>query len=270
MMGNVVAARPTWHPAWGLGASAVDTLLTKAPSIAADVAVQTGAIAAGSLLSVALPVVGVVLGAIIGSLFASHAARVAGAKQENQVLNSLIPTVQQAVTTVFDHLNNGSANPQDGASALDQIEQQYWQAASQVEHSAGQAGGPAQCVSNPRGGLHITGTPAVQDPPGSDFSGYDWKKGKSCTASCGIGCMWVRSWVEVGKKLIQAGGGQVTFDAVVGNKYGLQNFPGLSISYTPPPPGSVAALTGSGLLSGSVMGIPIWMLLAGLIAWKVL
>src|SRR5579862_2520650 len=103
MIGNIVAARRT-YPGWPpfLGASQIDTLLTKAPSIAAGAAVSTGAVAAGSALSIALPVVGIALGAVIGALFAAHAARVAGAKQENTVLNSLLPTVQQAISAVFN------------------------------------------------------------------------------------------------------------------------------------------------------------------------
>jgi hypothetical protein len=280
MIGNIVSSRPTWHPA--LGSSVVDPLLTKAPSIAAGAAVSTGVVAAGSLLSVALPVIGVALSAVIGALFAAHAARVAGATQENTVLNSLIPTVQQAVSAVFDALNNGTAQPSDGISALNQIEQNYWSAVSQVEHSPGQAGNSSQCVTVSSAGLHITGTASVQDPPGSNFSGYGPAHfDKSCTASCGVGCMWVASWVNVGIKLIQAGGGQVTFDGVVGNNYGLQNYPSLSISYTPPAqtvanaataaglPSSVATAAGD-LTSMQVMGVPVWMILAGLLAWKVL
>jgi len=287
MIGNIVHGRPRvgWHP--GLSDGSIDTLLVKAPSIAASAgttaAVSAGAIAAGGALSIALPIVGVALSAIIGSLFAAHAARVAGAKQENTVLNSLIPTVQQAVAAVFDNLNSGNATPQQGIDALNQIEQQYWSAVSQVEHGPGQAGSPSQCVSVPKAGLHITGTASVQNPPGSNFSSYGPAHfDKACTASCGVGCMWVASWVNVGIKLIQAGGGQVTFDGVVGNKYGLQDYPSLSISYTPPKPSPVAsAAAAAGLpssvvsavtdvTSGSVAGIPIWMILAGVLAWKVL
>jgi hypothetical protein len=277
MIGNVVASRPT------LGQnSSIDSLLIKAPSIAASTgtaaAVSAGTIAAGSALSIAVPVVGLVLSAVIGSLFAAHAARVAGAKQENTVLNSLIPTVQQAIATVFDQLNSGAATPSEAIDGLNQIESSYWSAVSQVEHAPGQAGNESQCVTVAGAGLHITGTPSVQNPPGSSFSGYGPAHfDKSCTASCGVGCMWVASWVNVGIKLIQAGGGQVTFDGVVGNTYGLQNYPPLSITYTPPAPGSIAAATAaassgdiSGLLSANILGIPLWMIAAGFIAWKVL
>jgi|HubBroStandDraft_6_1064221.scaffolds.fasta_scaffold04109_2 hypothetical protein len=273
MMGNIVAARRMQY----LGQpSTIDSLITKAPGIAASAgttaAIDSGAIVAGSALSIAIPIVGAVLGTVIGALFAAHAARVAGAKDENTILNSLITTVQQAVTAVFTALNNGSAQASDGISALQTIEGNYWQAVAQVEHGPGQAGNESQCVTVPGAGLHITGTASVQNPPGSNFSGYGPAHfDRSCTASCGVGCMWVASWVNVGIALIQAGGGQVTFDGVVGNKYGLQNYPALSISYNPPAPGSAAALSsGAGLLSTPLFGIPAWMIVAGLLAWKVL
>jgi hypothetical protein len=282
MIGNVVASRPTRQRILIGDDSTIDSLITKAPSIAASAgttaAVTAGTIAAGSALSIALPIVGLALSAVIGALFAAHAKRVADAKQENAVLNDLIPTVQQAVAAVFTALNNGSAQPSDGIAALQQIEQQYWQAVSQVENSPGQAGGQGDCVTKAGAGLHITGTASVQNPPGSNYSGYGPNSfGKSCTASCGVGCMWVASYVNVGSALIQAGGGQVTFDGVVGNSYGLQDWPQLSISYTPPAAGSVAATTAAlpgdvaNVIAAPVFGIPLWMLLAGaFIAWKVL
>jgi hypothetical protein len=259
-----------------MGDGTIDTLLTRAPGIAASVGTPAAVAAAGGIattagaaLSVAIPVAGIVIGAVIGSLFAAHARRVAGAKQENQILNSLIPTVQQAVAAVFDALNSGQTTAADAIAALDQIEQQYWQAVQQVEHGPGQAGGPSRCVSVPGAGLRITGTPTVQNPPGSGYSSYGPDHfDRSCTASCGVGCMWVASWVNVGKKLIQAGGGQVSFDPVASNNYGLQSFPGLSISYTPPPPGSISAMPA--LASSSFLGIPVWMIIGGLLAWKVL
>jgi hypothetical protein len=282
MIGNIVRSRPSYAP-WMM-AGAIDTLIPKLPGIAtstvASVGVTTGAIAAGSALSIALPLIGIALGAILGGLFAAHEARVKGATEENTVLNSLIPTVTQAVQAVFTELNNGSATPAQGIAALQSIGQQYWQEAAQVESGPGQAGGPGDCASVPGAGLHITGTSSVQNPPGSNFSSYGPESGssKSCTASCFVGCMWVASWVNVGIALINAGGGQVTFDGVVGNKYGLQNTSDLSISYTPPAPGSTSAVIAdvaagnvTGALSTAVMGIPLWMLLlGGFVVFKVL
>jgi hypothetical protein len=86
-----------------------------------------------------------------------------------------------------------------------------------------------------------------------------------------VGCMWVASWVNVGIKLIQAGGGTVTFDGVVGNTYGLQNYPSLTVTYTPPkaapvsPAASSAGAAASTAVSdiasvagGTIFGLPVW------------
>jgi hypothetical protein len=282
MIGNVVAARPTL---WRLGSSSVDSLITKAPSIAAStgtsIAVSTGAIAAGSALSIALPVIGIVLGAVLGSLFAAHEARVKGATTENEVLNSLIPTVTSALQSIFSSLNSGDATPAQAIAALQALQQQYWQEVAGVETGAGQGGGPQKCTTKSGAGLHITGTASVQDPPGSSYSGYGpVSMDSSCTASCAVGCMWIASWCNVGAALINAGGGTVTFDGVVGNKYGLTNYPDVTISYTPPAASSAAAAGSEGGaidtlvtagVSSSFLGVPLWMLIAGgLLAWKVL
>jgi len=264
------------------GASPIGTLATSAPGIAGSVGASAAGIAAGSALGIAIPVVGVVLGALIGSLFAAHAARVAGAKQENQVLTSLIPTVIQAYQGVFAALNNGSATPAQGIAALQSIQQQYWQAVKQVEGGPGQAGSQAKCITKAGAGLHITGTASVQNPPGSNFSGYGPVAfDRSCTASCGVGCMWVASWVNVGIALINAGGGTVTFDGVVGNTYGLASTGPLTITYTPPKASaastaaSAAASTAvndiASVAGGTLFGFPIWgIALAGIAAvWLV-
>ena len=244
--------------------SPVQSIATSAPGIAGSIGSSAAGIAAGSALGIAIPVVGVVLGALIGSLFAAHAKRVADAKQENQVLNSLIPTVQQAVSGVFSALNAGTATPAQGIAALQAIQQQYWQAVAQVENAPGQAGSQSQCVTKAGAGLHITGTSSVQNPPGSNFSGYGPVAfNKSCTASCGVGCMWVASWVNVGIALINAGKGTVTFDGVVGNTYGLQNYPSLTVTYTPPAAGASAAASSiasgvASVASGTLFGFPVW------------
>jgi hypothetical protein len=272
---GIAMRRPTYlrfagrHLNGVLGQNPLPTIATSAPSIAGSVGASAAGIAAGSALGIAIPVVGVVLGALIGSLFAAHAKRVAGAKQENQVLNSLIPTVQSAVQGVFSALNAGTATPAQGIAALQSIWQQYWQAVQQVEGGPGQAGSEAKCITKAGAGLHITGTASVQNPPGSNFSGYGPVAfDKSCTASCGVGCMWVASWVNVGIALINAGKGTVTFDGVVGNTYGLQNYPSLTVTYTPPSASSTASSAGAAVAGvasdvasvagDTIFGIPIW------------
>jgi hypothetical protein len=249
-----------------------------ATSTASSIGVATGAIAAGSAISIALPVIGIALGAIFGSLWAAHEARIQGAKTENALLNSLIPTVISAVQAVFTALSNGTATPAQGIAALQAIWSQYWQEVSQVETGPGQAGGASQCVTKAGAGLHITGTSSVQNPPGSNFSGYGPVAfNRSCTASCGVGCMWVASWVNTGIALINAGGGTVTFDGVVGNKYGLSNTSPLTITYKPPAAGSASAAVSNvassvaSLAGGTIFGLPIWgvALVVGVGIWAV-
>jgi hypothetical protein len=279
MIGNVVAARRSY--ALGDASSIIPKLPGIATSTGTSIAVATGAIAAGSAISIALPVIGIALGAIFGSLWSAHEARIQGAKTENALLNSIIPTIISSVQAVFNGLNDGSVTPAQGIAALQALEQEYWQEVAQVETGPGQAGGPSKCVTVPSAGLHITGTAAVQNPPGSNFSGYGpVAMDKSCTASCAVGCMWVASWVNVGIALINAGGGQVTFDGVVGNKYGLSNTSPLSITYTPPAGGATgsdlsstsgAAGVVSALTSVTILGVPLWMwLLGGIAALEVL
>jgi hypothetical protein len=264
MIGNVVAAHPTaWHP--GLRGT-VQQVATAAPGLAVSAVASAGLLTAP--LNVILPGVGVVIGAIIGSLFAAHAKRVAGAKQENQVLSSLIPTVMDAISAVFDHANAGQISATDAVSGLEQIQQSYWQAVQQVEGGPGQAGGPGKCAS-----LSDTTNPVT-------------KCDRSCTASCCIGCDVINKWIYRATRWFQAGhdivgqshgsggagGSTGGWDGIVGNKYGLQSYNPPNWTYTPPPPGSVAAAvsSGAGVLSSSVLGIPLWMIAAGLLAWKVM
>lgn len=234
-----------------LGQGTAAKIATSAPSLAVSAAASAGLLTAP--LNLILPGVGVVLGALIGGLFAAHAARVKGAKTENAVLNSLLPTVEQAITAVFDALNNGTATPTDAITQLQNIQQQYWQAVQQVEGGPGQAGGPGKCVAQ---------TSTVGKGTTCD---------KSCTASCCIGCNVINEGVYNAIQLIQTGTAPLPWEPVVGNKYGLQDIAAPSWSYTPGAAASLTSASGiTGLASSSFLGFPIWMWLAGLVAWKVL
>jgi hypothetical protein len=256
MIGNIVAARPT-YPHF-LGQSTVDTLVPKIPGVAASVgtslAISAGTIAAGSALAIALPIIGVALGAVLGSLFAAHEARVKGATTENAVLNSLIPTMRTAIENIFQAANSGQITAQQAVAAVQAVQQQYWQEVAQVETGPGQAGGPSKCVA--------------QTPTPNAGTTCD----KSCTASCCVGCNVINEWCYNAIQAFQAGSGSgpLPWQPVVGNKYGLTNFsPPSGTTYTPPAAGAGSATAAgvvsdaSNLLSGSVMGIPVWMLLAG-------
>jgi hypothetical protein len=267
MIGNIVSARP--RHAWLLGAGvSVDSLIPKLPGIAtstvASVGATTGAIAAGSALSIALPIIGIALGAVLGSLFAAHEARVKGATTENAVLNSLIPTMVSAIEQVFQAANAGTITADQAVSAMQALQQQYWQEVAQVETGPGQAGGPSKCVA--------------QTPTPNAGTTCD----KSCTASCCIGCNTINEWCYNAIQAFQAGGGSgpLPWNSIVGNKYGLTNFsPPSGTTYTPPADGSTGAIDSlptsaagvvSDLTSGTVFGVPTWLIAAGVVAWMVL
>jgi hypothetical protein len=256
MIGNVVRARPR-YPVF-LGQSSIDTLIPKVPGIAtstvASVGATTGAIAAGSALSIALPVIGIALGAVLGALFAAHEARVKGATTENEVLNSLIPTMQTAIENIFQAANSGQVTAAQAVAAVQAVQQQYWEEVAQVETGPGQAGGPNKCVAQ-------TPTPNAGTTCDS-----------SCTASCCVGCNEINEWCYNAIQAFQSGGGSgpLPWQSISGNKYGLSNFsPPSGTTYTPSAAGSSTGSAAgvvsdvSSLASASVMGIPIWMLLVG-------
>jgi len=241
-----------------LGQNPGEALATAAPGVAAPVVTSAAGIAAGSALGIAIPVAGAALAVVIGALFAAHAKRVAGAKQENQVLNSLLPTVVSAITAVFQQANSGAATAQEAISALQQIQQSYWSAAAQVEHGPGQAGGPGTCKN-----LSYQAWKSGNYPTGPTPCG------KSCTATCCIGCNYVNQWILRATWMFQNPGqsdGWVWGDPSVGNQFG---FTGVSIPnwgpYTPP----AGVTTGSAAVTnvfetvtgGTVLGLPIWLLL---------
>jgi hypothetical protein len=84
----------------------------------------TGAIAAGSTLAVAVPVIGAVIGlitGIIGIISAHHAQAVA---TQNELLCQLVPGANQALQTLDAGLAGGSITPAQASSALSQLQSQ--------------------------------------------------------------------------------------------------------------------------------------------------
>jgi hypothetical protein len=235
---------------------------TVAAGIGTQAAVQAGTIAAGSALSVAIPVAGAALSVVIGALLAAHAKRVADAKQENQNLTDLIPTVMNAISTVFQQANSGAATPAEAIAAMQQIQQGYWQSVAAFETAPGQAGGSGSC---------------------KNLSFAQWKTmttspttcNKSCTASCCIGCNVINQWVIRAINMFQTGTSNDGWQwgTVVGNQFGLSNFSPPNWQYTPPAggvtTGSAAATSvaqsvanvASTVTSGSILGIPLWLIL---------
>jgi hypothetical protein len=222
----------------------IQQIASAAPGIAGQAALSTGLIAGGTALSVAVPIVGAALAAVIGSLFAAHAARVKGATTENAVLNSLIPTVQQAISAVSSSVTSGQTSPTDAISALQSIQEQYWQAVAQVETGPGQAGGPGKCVAqtpNPNAGTTCD---------------------KSCTASCCIGCNVINEWIYKATCELNGTPNTLPWNPIVGNKYGLTSSASPSWSFAPGSSGSLSSALSS-VTNASVLGIPLWVLAAG-------
>lgn len=65
------------------------------------------------------------LGAVLGiglSLWAKHKARAAGAKNENQRLNIIIPGFNQSLQQIFAQLNAGKISPQTAVQAIAELE----------------------------------------------------------------------------------------------------------------------------------------------------
>jgi hypothetical protein len=252
---GIAMRRPTYPRMGGrhlngvrLGASPVQSLATSAPGIAGSVGATAAGIGAGTALGIAIPVVGIVLGAVIASLFAAHAARVKGATTENTVLNSLLPTVQQAISAVFSAANAGTATAAEAITQLQSIQQQYWQYVAQVETGPGQAGGPSKCVAQ-----------TLAPNAGTTCD-------KSCTASCCIGCNVINEWIFKATQIFQNNGKDPTtipWSPIVGNKYGLTSSASPSWSYTPPAAGAVGSASTAvsdltSLASGTLFGLPIW------------
>lgn len=185
--------------------------------------------------------IGAIAGAIAG-IWASHAARVKGAKAENQAINSAVQAFDAGIKAIFDAANSSDPNtaitgPQ-AAQLVQQLYGQFWQEMLPFTHGPGakdSSGGGANCGSsqlNPAG-------PCAGTPQGHKCDG-------NCTATCCVGCQ------DLYPVMLQAvavfnnpSGGSVQVCTVVGSKYGANQRAGYTLTYTPPAITSSAA----GLLS---------------------
>ena len=249
----------------GTGSKIETSVASEGAGTAASVGTSAALTAVGAPLAVVgaiVPVVGTIIGALIGGLLSGHFAREQGAKNENQALQGLIPAVAQDITSVFQAANAGQISATDAITALQTIQQNFWTAVQPYQSGPGQAMKSA-CQQQ-------TDTPG----PGITCN-------KSCTASCCVGCNVINEWVYKATRIFQSNGQDPTsipWNPVVGNKYGLQNFTPPSSLWTYTAAGStatgaslvsgVSSLLGSGsFLSGSLLGIPIWVLLAAAGLW---
>lgn len=207
-----------------IAAKGVSTLITSAASsgaISSSVGALAGPIGAG---------VGILISVIAG-LWSAHNARVAGAKQENQAINSAIQTWDAGMQAIFAAANSSDPTQNvSGAQAATQAQQlfsQFWAEMNQYMHAPGTADtsmGGTNCGSttlNPAGAC--AGTP----------QGHQCDK--SCTATCCVGCQDLYpSMLEAIQVLNSPTGGTVQVCAVASSSYGANARAGYTLTYSPP------------------------------------
>jgi hypothetical protein len=244
-----------------LGGSGQQILTSAVPQGAAAgasygaTALLTAAGAGGAIIGTVVPVVGTIIGALIGGLLSGHFARAKGAKNENAALAQVLPSIIKDFQTVFAAASAGQISAQDAITAVNQIQQNFWQAMAPFESGPGQGGGPGKCG---------TGNPVTKS---EQSDGYNTHCGTGCTAGCCVGCNFVNVWAAQAIAIFQAGGGTLSVKAIGTNKYGFPGTPGWSAKYTAPPAtaalGPAAASAFSDLTAAGPGGLPLWMLLLG-------
>lgn len=189
------------------------------------------ATAAGSSLSSAIPFIGAAIAPIF-SLLAAHSARVKGAKTENQLLSEIQPAVQADITSIVQARSNRQITDSQAFTALTQVQENYWNAVAGVEHGAGQAGGPQNCLQyNP------PQKPVKYDQYALAGTLDYWHASacnNSCTASCCVGCSNIMNWLASTHAAIQAGRPTtIYYRGIVGSHYGNPGMNGWTLKYTP-------------------------------------
>lgn len=205
-------------------------------------AITSSIVATTSIASWAGPIgagVGLLIG-IIGSLFAAHAARAAGAKNENEAVNAYLPAFDQALQTIFQQANAGQISVADAISACQSVMAQWWQNMAPYQTGPGRS----DCS---HGGTNC----GCSDP---------YCKNKACTAGCCVGCFALMPSIQNCIAAFSSPtGGSAQILQVYGSGYGAKARSAYTLTYTPPT--ASAALNS---LTGTVgnTGIPTWLLLA--------
>jgi len=188
------------------------------------------------------PVGAVIAGvaSLITGFWSAHNARVAGAKAENQIVNSAVIAFDQSLKAIFSAANaSDSTQALDPATAAQQCQALYatwWQAVAPYTHGAGEAdasGGGATCSI-------LAAKQATHN-----------QCGKSCTAGCCVGCMDVYPAIQAAVAVFQAGGGTMQVPTVFSSKYGVKQRAGYSLTYSPASIAGSAASILSALTGGS-------------------
>jgi len=219
----------------GQGASGV------APNTSASVIGTTGAAASGLAAYAALPgamttlgIATIGIGAVVGvglALWMAHLARVKGAKDENAVLNELVPNFSKCLIAEFDALNNDKVSAAAALQDLETIRTSYWAAIAPYQKGPGQHTHP--CSPLAETDALNTGEYAPGCIPWKSATMQTTPCGISCTAGCCVGCDYVEPAICSAKYLIQSGGGAIKVHAVGGSKYGYTGQAGFTLVYAP-------------------------------------
>jgi hypothetical protein len=190
--------------------------------------------------------IGAIAGAIAG-IWASHAARVKGAKTENKVVESALQAWDAAMQQIFQAANSSdpavNISGSQAASLVQQAYQTWWQSVCPYTKGPG-AADTSGCGTNCGQGINPAG-PCQGEP-------YGHKCDKSCTASCCVGCQDLYPvMLEAVNVLNSPTGGSVEVCAVAGSSYGVSARGGYTLTYTPP----TLAGAASGLLSDLTGGL---------------
>jgi hypothetical protein len=232
----------------GLGQSATGAGAKILAASAPVAALATSTLSAAALGSWAGPLgagVGVLVGVLAG-LWAAHSARVAGAKHENQAINSAVNTWDAGMKAIFAAANSSDpAINVSGAQAAGQVQElwgQFWAQMSPLIGAPGTADSSARGSNCGSTNLNPAG-PCAGTPQGH-------KCDNSCTATCCVACQDLYpSMLQALEVLNSPSGGTVQVCAIAGSKYGAQARSGYTLSYTPPISSGAGASIGADLSS---------------------
>jgi hypothetical protein len=205
--------------------------------------------------------VALVVGLIAG-FWAAHAARVAGAKDENAAINSAVTAFDQSIKALFDAANKGQIQAADAVNVCEQIRQQFWQ--GMAPHMTGPGRADTSNFGQNCGTVDPSNACAI--PIGAHACD------KHCTAGCCVGCHDIMPVIVQAQQVFQAGGGTVTVCKVYGSHYGANARESYTLTYKPPSAETItsalAAIASGAGLGGSSSLLPL--LAAGVALWAVM
>jgi len=180
----------------------------------------------GNLAATSVPIIGAAIGAvtqIVGALLQAHDARLKGATAENKIVGAMIPIQRKNLQTILDGVSSGKITPSQGIAYVQQVEAAFW--ANLPPSGPGVAGTRSRsgCSSAP-----------ISTWPGLTY-GAPGGCGKGCTVGCCVGCTWIVNSTNKTIGMLQGNlSSPQTITAIPGDKYGMPNFPAVTLTYKPP------------------------------------